>query len=102
MRYQTAPCPVPPTAGGDGTLIVAASPSAGRQSRDAPRLAPRVQRARMRGRFFAEAYVAAQRIDGRQLAAEVKSGVRRSIEAAVALGQHRPGLAVVKIGDDPA
>jgi methylenetetrahydrofolate dehydrogenase (NADP+) / methenyltetrahydrofolate cyclohydrolase len=46
--------------------------------------------------------VAAQLIDGRQLAAEVKSGVRRSIEAGVALGGHRPGLAVVKVGEDPA
>lgn len=46
--------------------------------------------------------MAARLIDGRQLAAEVKSGVRRSIEVAVALGQQRPGLAVVKVGDDPA
>jgi methylenetetrahydrofolate dehydrogenase (NADP+)/methenyltetrahydrofolate cyclohydrolase len=46
--------------------------------------------------------VAAQLIDGRQLAAEVKSGVRRSIEAAVALGRHRAGLAVIKVGDNPA
>jgi methylenetetrahydrofolate dehydrogenase (NADP+) / methenyltetrahydrofolate cyclohydrolase len=56
----------------------------------------------MRARFFAGAYVPAQLIDGRRLAAEVKSGVHRSIEAAVALGGHRPGLAVVKVGDDPA
>lgn len=46
--------------------------------------------------------MAAQLIDGRQLAAEIKSSVRRSIEAAVALRRHRPGLAVVKVGDDPA
>ena len=46
--------------------------------------------------------MAAQLIDGRQLAAEVKGGVRRSIEAGVALGHNRPGLAVVKVGDDPA
>jgi methylenetetrahydrofolate dehydrogenase (NADP+)/methenyltetrahydrofolate cyclohydrolase len=46
--------------------------------------------------------VAAQLIDGRRLAAEVKSGVRRSIDAAVALVRRRPGLAVVKVGNDPA
>jgi methylenetetrahydrofolate dehydrogenase (NADP+) / methenyltetrahydrofolate cyclohydrolase len=56
----------------------------------------------MRARFSPGARVAAQLIDGRQLAAEVKSGVRRAIEAAAALGRQRPGLAVVKVGDDPA
>jgi methylenetetrahydrofolate dehydrogenase (NADP+) / methenyltetrahydrofolate cyclohydrolase len=46
--------------------------------------------------------VAAQLIDGRQLALEVKNGVRRSIDAAIARGRQRPGLAVIKVGDDPA
>jgi methylenetetrahydrofolate dehydrogenase (NADP+) / methenyltetrahydrofolate cyclohydrolase len=46
--------------------------------------------------------VAAQLIDGRRLAAEVKGSVRRSIGAAVVLGRRRPGLAVLKIGNDPA
>jgi methylenetetrahydrofolate dehydrogenase (NADP+) / methenyltetrahydrofolate cyclohydrolase len=44
----------------------------------------------------------AQLIDGRKLAAEVKNQVRDKIEAALALGGRRPGLAVVKVGDDPA
>jgi len=46
--------------------------------------------------------VAARLIDGRELAGEVKSEVRRTIETTVAGGGHRPGLAVVKVGDDPA
>ena len=46
--------------------------------------------------------MAARLIDGRELAGEVKSEVRRTIEVTVARGGHRPGLAVVKVGDDPA
>ena len=46
--------------------------------------------------------MAAQLIDGRQLAEKIKSGVRRAIAAALACGARRPGLAVVKVGDDPA
>jgi hypothetical protein len=41
-------------------------------------------------------------IDGRQLAGEVKGEVRRTIDAAMTCGGHRPGLAVVKVRDDPA
>ncbi len=44
----------------------------------------------------------AQLIDGRQLAATVKGEVRRRIDAAVGAGARRPGLAVVKVGADPA
>jgi methylenetetrahydrofolate dehydrogenase (NADP+)/methenyltetrahydrofolate cyclohydrolase len=44
----------------------------------------------------------AQLIDGRKLAAEVKNQVRDKIEGALAAGSRRPGLAVVKVGDDPA
>jgi methylenetetrahydrofolate dehydrogenase (NADP+)/methenyltetrahydrofolate cyclohydrolase len=44
----------------------------------------------------------AQLIDGRGLAAEVKKQVRGRIEAALARGGRRPGLAVVKVGNDPA
>jgi methylenetetrahydrofolate dehydrogenase (NADP+) / methenyltetrahydrofolate cyclohydrolase len=44
----------------------------------------------------------AQLLDGRKLAAEVKSQVRSKIEAALARGSRRPALAVVKVGDDPA
>ena len=46
--------------------------------------------------------MAAQLIDGRQLAEQIKGEVRRSIAAALARGARRPGLAVVKVGDDPA
>jgi methylenetetrahydrofolate dehydrogenase (NADP+)/methenyltetrahydrofolate cyclohydrolase len=46
--------------------------------------------------------MAARLIDGRQLAEQVKGDVRRAIAAAMASGAHRPGLAVVKVGDDPA
>ncbi|HEX5206849.1 MAG TPA: bifunctional methylenetetrahydrofolate dehydrogenase/methenyltetrahydrofolate cyclohydrolase FolD [Steroidobacteraceae bacterium] len=44
----------------------------------------------------------AQLIDGRGLAVEVKNQVRRRIDAALARGNRRPALAVVKVGDDPA
>lgn len=44
----------------------------------------------------------ARLIDGRGLAAEVKNQVRGRIEAALARGRRRPGLAVVKVGNDPA
>ena len=46
--------------------------------------------------------MAAQLIDGRQLAGEIKAEVRRAIAALVAHGAQRPGLAVIKVGDDPA
>src|SRR5215472_10501024 len=46
--------------------------------------------------------MAAPLIDGRQLAEQVKGDVRRAIAAAMASGAHRPGLAVVRVGDDPA
>ena len=46
--------------------------------------------------------MAAQLIDGRQLAGQVKGEVRRAIAAGLARGARRPGLAVVKVGDDPA
>ena len=46
--------------------------------------------------------VAAQLIDGRLLAQHIKDEVRRAIAAALACGARRPGLAVVKVGDDPA
>jgi len=46
--------------------------------------------------------VAAQLIDGRALAAQIKDEVRGRIEAAAARGARRPGLAVVKVGEDAA
>ncbi len=41
-------------------------------------------------------------IDGKAIAAEVKADVRHSVEAMVARGLRRPGLAVVMVGDNPA
>jgi methylenetetrahydrofolate dehydrogenase (NADP+) / methenyltetrahydrofolate cyclohydrolase len=46
--------------------------------------------------------MAAQLIDGRQLAARVKGEVREAIASIVRDGGRRPGLAVVKVGADPA
>lgn len=46
--------------------------------------------------------MAARLIDGRQLAASVKSEVRARIEALLQEGGRRPGLAVVRVGDDAA
>ncbi len=46
--------------------------------------------------------MAAQVIDGRKVAGEVKAQVRTVIEAALARGRRRPALAVVKVGDNPA
>lgn len=44
----------------------------------------------------------AQIIDGKQVAAEVRSEVRRSVAARRAEGKRPPGIAVILIGDDPA
>ena len=44
----------------------------------------------------------AQLIDGRQLAGTVKNEVRGGIEALLARGGRRPGLAVIRVGEDAA
>ena len=44
----------------------------------------------------------ARLIDGRALASEIKGEVRAGIEAAATCGARRPGLAVVKVGEDAA
>jgi methylenetetrahydrofolate dehydrogenase (NADP+) / methenyltetrahydrofolate cyclohydrolase len=44
----------------------------------------------------------AQVIDGKAVAARVREDVKRDVEAFVAETGHRPGLATVLIGDDPA
>jgi methylenetetrahydrofolate dehydrogenase (NADP+)/methenyltetrahydrofolate cyclohydrolase len=46
--------------------------------------------------------MAATIIDGRAVAARVREQVARDVEAHVAAGGRRPGLATVLIGDDPA
>ncbi|HVN46274.1 MAG TPA: bifunctional methylenetetrahydrofolate dehydrogenase/methenyltetrahydrofolate cyclohydrolase FolD [Steroidobacteraceae bacterium] len=44
----------------------------------------------------------AQLIDGRRLAEQIKADVRNAIATGVPQGARRPGLAVIKVGDDPA
>jgi methylenetetrahydrofolate dehydrogenase (NADP+)/methenyltetrahydrofolate cyclohydrolase len=44
----------------------------------------------------------ARLIDGRRLAGDIKEQVRRAVDAAVASGARRPGLAVIRVGEDPA
>jgi methylenetetrahydrofolate dehydrogenase (NADP+) / methenyltetrahydrofolate cyclohydrolase len=44
----------------------------------------------------------ARLIDGKAIAHDVKSEVRAAVDALVASGQRRPGLAVVMVGDNPA
>ena len=44
----------------------------------------------------------AKLIDGKRIATAVKSEVRAEIDAAIARGLRRPGLAVVMVGDNPA
>ncbi|HEY2807153.1 MAG TPA: bifunctional methylenetetrahydrofolate dehydrogenase/methenyltetrahydrofolate cyclohydrolase FolD [Steroidobacteraceae bacterium] len=44
----------------------------------------------------------ARLIDGKALAREVKATVRSTIQQLMASGEPRPGLAVVKVGEDPA
>lgn len=46
--------------------------------------------------------MAAQIIDGKRVAAQVKADIRARIESLVARGGRRPGLSVVMVGDDPA
>lgn len=46
--------------------------------------------------------MSARLIDGKQLATELKERLRVAIAARTGTGDSRPGLAVVKIGDDPA
>ena len=46
--------------------------------------------------------MAARLIDGRALTGTVKGGVRTQIGALAARGGRRPGLAVIRVGDDPA
>jgi methylenetetrahydrofolate dehydrogenase (NADP+)/methenyltetrahydrofolate cyclohydrolase len=46
--------------------------------------------------------MSARLIDGKQLAADLKSRVRAAITTRISAGDSRPGLAVVKVGDDPA
>lgn len=46
--------------------------------------------------------MAAQLIDGRRLASQIHAGVRAAVRERLAAGARRLGLAVVKVGDDPA
>ena len=44
----------------------------------------------------------AQRLDGRQLAAEIETRLQGAIAERLALAGRPPGLAVLRVGDDPA
>lgn len=46
--------------------------------------------------------MAAQRIDGKQIAAELINKVAKRVEARLAAGKRAPGLAVILVGSDPA
>lgn len=46
--------------------------------------------------------MAAQRIDGKQVAAELISKVTKRVETRLAAGKRAPGLAVILVGNDPA
>lgn len=46
--------------------------------------------------------MSAQIIDGKKIAAEVRSEIKQGVEQRIADGKRIPGLAVVLIGDDPA
>lgn len=41
-------------------------------------------------------------IDGKSIAAEIRSGIASEVQGAVAAGKPRPGLATVLVGDNPA
>lgn len=44
----------------------------------------------------------AQIIDGKAIASQIKTDIRDTINHHLALGKHRPGLAVILVGKDPA
>ncbi len=46
--------------------------------------------------------MSARLIDGKTIAAEIREQVRQQVEARVAAGQRRPGLAVILVGEDAA
>ena len=46
--------------------------------------------------------MAAQILDGKAIAADIKAHLKSEVEALVAAGKRRPGLAVILVGDNPA
>ncbi len=46
--------------------------------------------------------MAAQILDGKAIAADIKTHLKSEVEALVAAGKRRPGLAVILVGDNPA
>lgn len=46
--------------------------------------------------------MAAQILDGKSIAADIKAHLKSEVEALVAAGKRRPGLAVILVGDNPA
>lgn len=56
----------------------------------------------MRGRVLHAAVMTAQIIDGKALSAKVKDGLKAQVEALKAKYGRAPGIAVVRVGEDPA
>ena len=46
--------------------------------------------------------MAAEILDGKAIAADIKVHLKAEVEALVAAGRRRPGLAVILVGDNPA
>lgn len=44
----------------------------------------------------------AQLIDGKGFAARIRDDIKRGVDQRIKRGEHRPGLAVILVGDDPA
>src|SRR5579885_2222968 len=84
------------------TRLRHAPTEAGRPARERWIIPSLGSHAKMRVHYLGGMSMTAQVIDGKQLAAQVKSQIRQSIEATMARGHRRPGLAVVKVGDNPA
>jgi methylenetetrahydrofolate dehydrogenase (NADP+) / methenyltetrahydrofolate cyclohydrolase len=91
MRYQTAPCPEPaPSTSAKGF------PAKGRASYGwTPSKVNLAAYARIPA-------MTARIIDGKSIAKTVKSEIQAAIDALLARGGRRPGLAVVMVGDNPA
>ncbi len=56
----------------------------------------------IRNRASKHTFMTAQLIDGKAIAAQLKSEIRQLIEEKLAEGHRRPGLAVILVGEDPA
>jgi methylenetetrahydrofolate dehydrogenase (NADP+)/methenyltetrahydrofolate cyclohydrolase len=46
--------------------------------------------------------MSAQLLDGKSISSDIRSGIKKKVDALLAAGRRRPGLAVVLVGADPA